>query len=55
MTKYKVLLCKEYWGYVEVEAENKEEAIEKVENNEFDRFEVIKQGNQSVYNAELIE
>ena len=54
--KYRVTICREYWGYVDVEADTQSEAKRKVEEYEYEgEFVITKIGEQSVYNASLVE
>ena len=54
--KYRVTLCREYWGYIDVEASSAAEAIEKVENYEYEgEFITTKIGEQGVYGANPLE
>ncbi|OMF54696.1 hypothetical protein BK138_16190 [Paenibacillus rhizosphaerae] len=57
MNKYKVLVCKEVWGTIEVEANNEDEAVQKVVDYEYESdFEPNgKTGNECYYGATLIE
>ena len=54
--KYRVTICREYWGYVDVEADTQSEAKRKVEEYEYEgEFVITKIGEQSVYNANPVE
>ena len=51
---FRVSLCREYWGYIDIEADNEDDAISKVENYEYEDDEEMveeKIGEQSVYSA----
>lgn len=56
MSKYKVLVCREVWGTIEVEAKNEKEAIQKAENHDYDsEFDPNGEvGNEGFYGAVLI-
>ncbi len=51
--KYKVTVCREIWGTIEVDANNELEAIRKIEDGDYDaEFEPTgKIGNEGIYNA----
>lgn len=57
MNKYKVLVCREVWGTIEVEASDENEAIDKVTDYDYEsEFEPNGEvGNESFYGATLIE
>lgn len=56
MSKFKVLVCREIWGTIEVEADSAEEAQQKVIDYEYEsEFEPNgKTGSESIYRADLI-
>lgn len=56
MNKYKVLVCREIWGTIEVEADSAEEAQQKVIDYEYEsEFEPNgKTGNETIYRADLV-
>lgn len=57
MKKYRVTVCRELWGTVEVEAHDPEHAIYLVEEGEHESDFIPngKIGNTGVYNAEPVE
>ena len=56
MKTYRVTLCREYWGYINIKANSAAEAMQKVEDYDYEgEFVITKIGNQSVYSAKLIE
>jgi hypothetical protein len=56
VSKYKVLVCREMWGTIEVDAISEHEARQKVMDGDYyTGFEPNgKTGNEGVYNAELV-
>lgn len=56
MNKYKVLVCKEVWGTIEVDAASEDEAVNKVIDYDYESdFEPNgKTGNESYYGAALV-
>ncbi|GIQ61512.1 hypothetical protein PACILC2_00800 [Paenibacillus cisolokensis] len=53
MPKYRLTICREVWGYVEIDAPDESEALRKYEDGDYESdFVETKLGNESVYNME---
>lgn len=57
MEKYKVLICREVWGYVEVEAKSVWDAQRAALDGDYEGefMPTGKIGNECVYRAELVK
>ena len=58
MSKYRVTVYREYWGYIDVKAESEEEAVRKVEQFEYaddEEFVHVSIGTQGIFGARKLE